>query len=92
MPDPDETYPPEMARVLEGLTPPRRPAGHEEDLVVTIRLRAGGELVVSSPGTPPHRIVAIRAKRASAAGQRVAELVEEALQARDHARQGPTSR
>lgn len=55
----------------------------EEDLVVTVRLRADGELVVSSPGTPPHRIVAVRAKRARAAGQRVAELVEEALAARE---------
>ncbi|ACB78382.1 hypothetical protein Mpop_0194 [Methylorubrum populi BJ001] len=62
------------------------------ETIVTVRLRGDGELVVSSPGTPPHRIVAVRAKRAQAAGQRVAELVEEALQARDHARQGPTSR
>ncbi|UYW24746.1 hypothetical protein OKC48_15840 [Methylorubrum extorquens] len=53
------------------------------DVTVTVRPRADGELVVSSPGTPPHRIVAIRAKRARAAGQRVAELVEEALQTRE---------
>ena len=76
----------------------RDPPGMPDDepappeVTVTVRLRADGELVVSSPGTPPHRIVAIRTKRARAAGQRVAELVEEALQARDHAHQGPTSR
>lgn len=58
-------------------------AAPPEDLVVTVRLRADGELVVFSPGTPPHRIVAIRAKLARAAGQRVAELVEEALAARE---------
>ncbi len=48
------------------------------ETIATVRLHADGALVVSSPGTPPHRIVAIRAKRA-----RVAELVEEALQARE---------
>ncbi|AWN47628.1 hypothetical protein DK419_16000 [Methylobacterium terrae] len=74
MPD-EDSYPPETARVREGMTPSQRPAGHQEDLVVTVRLRGDGELVVSSPGMPPHRIVAIRAKRAQAAGQRVAELV-----------------
>ena len=63
-----------------------------DPVTITVRLHADGELVVSSPGTPPTRIVAIREKRARAAGQRVAELVEEALQTRDHARQGPTSR
>ncbi|AWN36588.1 MULTISPECIES: hypothetical protein [Methylobacterium] len=54
-----------------------------DPVTITVRLHADGELVVSSPGTPPHRIVAIRAKQACAAGQRVAELVEEALQARE---------
>jgi len=63
-----------------------------DPVTITVRLHSDGAVVVSSPGTPPHRIVAIRAKRARAAGQPVAELVEEALQARDHARQGPTSR
>lgn len=53
------------------------------EVTVTVRLRADGTLVVSSPGTPTTRIVAVRAKRARAAGQRVAELVEEALQARE---------
>ncbi len=53
------------------------------EMTVTVRLHADGAVVVSSPGTPPHRIVAVRAKRARAAGQRVAELVEEALQARE---------
>lgn len=53
------------------------------ETIATVRLHADGALVVSSPGTPPHRIVAIRAKRARAAGQRVAELVEEALAARE---------
>ncbi|UHC17155.1 hypothetical protein LRS73_04365 [Methylobacterium currus] len=62
--------------------PPVRNAG-AEDMVATVRLRADGELVVSAPGTPPTRIVAVRAKRARAAAQRVAELVEEALQARE---------
>jgi hypothetical protein len=47
------------------------------------RLRADGELVGSAPGTPSARIVAIREKRARAAVQRVAECVEEALQARE---------
>ena len=75
-------------RLTRATSCPRRPGG---DLVVTVRLRADGGLVVSSPGMPPHRIVAVRAKRARAVGQRVAELVEEALQARDHVRQGPTS-
>lgn len=147
MPDPDEpTYPPETARVLDGLAPPRRPAGHvedvpdpawlalppeeraaileaeaakgagtrafeervarmrasgsyvylsrdvepppvrkaaTEDVVATVRLRADGGLVVSAPGAPPTRIVAVRAKRSRAAAQRVAELIEEALQARE---------
>lgn len=81
--DPDETYPPETAAVLKGMAPPRRPLGHEEDLVAMVRLRADGELVVSAPGAPPHRIVAVRAKRSRAAAQRVAELIEEALQARE---------
>ena len=72
---------------------PRRPAGHvedapvrkpgAEDIVATVRLRADGALVVSAPGAPPTRIVAVRAKRARAAAQRVAELVEEALAARE---------
>lgn len=146
MPDPDDSYPPETARVLEGMTPPRRPAGHvedvpdpawlalppadraaaleaeaakdpgtrrfeervarmrasgdyvdlsrdvepppvrkasTEDVVATVRLRADGALVVSAPGAPPTRIVAVRAKRARAAAQRVAEVIEEALQARE---------
>ena len=60
-------------------------------ITITVRLHADGELVVSSPGTPPTRIVAIREKRARAAGQRVAELVAEALPARAHARPGPTA-
>ncbi|BAQ49535.1 hypothetical protein [Methylobacterium aquaticum] len=64
-----------------------RPPGPEEDLVAMVRLRADGALVVSTPGKPPTRIVALREKRAHAAAQRVAELVEEALQARD--RLGP---
>ncbi len=85
--DPDEpTYPPETARVLQGMTPPRRPAGHEEDLVALVRLRADGGLVVSAPGAPPTRIVAVRAKRSRAAAQRVAELIEEALQANERGR------
>lgn len=50
---------------------------------VTVRLHADGALVVSSPGTPRTRIVATRAKLAKAAGQRVAELVEEALASRE---------
>ena len=84
MPDPDEpTYPPETARALAGMTPPRRPLGHEEDLVALVRLRADGDLVVSAPGAPPTRIVAVRAKRARAAAQRVAELIEEAIAARE---------
>lgn len=146
MPDPDDSYPPETARVLDGLTPPRRPAGHvedrpdpawaalppeeqaaaleseaaqgegtrafeervarmqasgdyvdlsrdvepppvrkagTEDVVATVHLRADGGLVVSAPGAPPTRIVAVRAKRARAAGQRIAELVEEAIVARE---------
>ncbi len=53
-----------------------------------VRLRADGALVVSAPGTPSTRIVALRPKRARAAAQRVAELVEDALQARDR-RAGP---
>ena len=145
--DPDDSYPPETARVLDGLTPPRRPAGHvedrpdpawaalppeeqaaaleaemakgagtrafeervarmrasgdyvdlsrdvepppvqkpgaAEDIVATVRLRADGGLVVSAPGAPPTRIVAVRAKRSRAAAQRVAELIEEALHARE---------
>ncbi len=82
--DPDETtYPPETAIVLRGMAPPRRPLGHEEDLVAMVRLRADGGLVVSAPGAPPTRIVAVRSKRARAAAQRVAELIEEALQARE---------
>ncbi|SFM02928.1 hypothetical protein [Methylorubrum salsuginis] len=28
---PDDDYPPEALRVLEGMAPPRRPAGHVED-------------------------------------------------------------
>ena len=63
-----------------------RPPGREEGLVAVVRLRADGALVVSAPGTPSTRIVALRPKLAGAAAQRVAELVEEALQARD--RQG----
>jgi hypothetical protein len=63
-----------------------RPLDPGEDLVAMVRLRVDGELVVSAPGTPPHRIVAIRPKLAGATAQRVAELVEEALAARD--RQG----
>lgn len=32
MPDPDDDYPTEAIRVLQGMTPPRRrPAGHVED-------------------------------------------------------------
>ncbi len=61
--------------------------GREEDIVAVVRLRADGDLVVSAPGSSRTRIVASREKRAAAAGQRVAELVEEALQAMD--RQGP---
>ncbi|KQO91649.1 protein of unknown function [Methylorubrum extorquens] len=57
-------------------------AGPEGDLVVTVRLHANGDLVVAAPGDRM-RIVAAREKLASAAGQRVAELVEEALQARE---------
>ncbi|QRE76917.1 hypothetical protein [Methylobacterium aquaticum] len=83
MTDPDETYPPETATVLRGMAPPRRPLGHEEDLVAMVRLRADGELVVSAPGAPPTRIVAVRAKRSRAAAQRVAELIEEAIVARE---------
>ncbi len=147
MPDPDEpTYPPETARVLDGLarpggrpgtsrtslirrgSPSRRRSGAAileaeaakgagtrafeervarmrasgsyvdlsrdvepppvrkaatEDVVATVRLRADGGLVVSAPGAPPTRIVAVRAKRSRAAAQRVAELIEEALQARE---------
>ena len=60
-----------------------RPPTQEDALVAVVRLRADGALVVSAPGTPPHRIVANREKRARAAAQRVAELVEEALQVRD---------
>jgi hypothetical protein len=81
--DPDETYPPETATVLRGMAPPRRSLGHEEDVVALVRLRADGGLVVSAPGAPPTRIVAVRSKRAHAAAQRVAELIEEALRARE---------
>ncbi len=62
--------------------PPVRKAA-TEDVVATVRLRADGGLVVSAPGAPPTRIVAVRAKRSRAAAQRVAELIEEALQARE---------
>ncbi|MEE8629723.1 MULTISPECIES: hypothetical protein [Methylobacterium] len=64
-------------REVEGL-----PSGQEEALLAIVRLHADGELVVSAPGSPPHRIVAIREKLPWAAAQRVAELVNEALQAR----------
>lgn len=146
MPDPDDSYPPSAARVLDGLAPPRRPPGHAEDtpnsawaalppeeraaaleaevakdagtrrfeervarmrasgefvdlsrdvepppvrkagaqdVVAMVHLRADGGLVVSAPGAPPTRIVAVRAKRARAAAQRVAELIEEAIVARE---------
>ncbi|GJD66794.1 hypothetical protein MPEAHAMD_6993 [Methylobacterium frigidaeris] len=53
-----------------------------------VRLHAEGGLVVSSLGTPPHRIVATRAKWAWVAGQRVAELIEEALAALKRSRSG----
>ncbi len=56
-------------------------------VLAVVTLDSDGRLVVSAPGTPPHRIVALREKRAHAAAHRVAELVEEALQARD--RLGP---
>ncbi len=146
MPDPHDSYPPETARVVDGLAPPRRPAGHvedgpdpgwaalppeeraaileaeaakgegtrrfealvarlqasgayvdlsrdvepppvrkpgAEDVVAMVRLRADGRLVVSAPGAPPTRIVAVRAKRSRAAAKRVAELIEEAIVARE---------
>jgi hypothetical protein len=60
-----------------------QPPTLEPTLLAAVRLRADGALVVSAPGTPPTRIVAIRVKRARAAAQRVAELVEEALVERD---------
>jgi len=60
-----------------------QPPVQEDALVAMVRLRADGALVVSAPGTPPTRIVALRPKLAGAAAQRVAELVEEALVARD---------
>ncbi|WP_411901503.1 hypothetical protein [Methylorubrum thiocyanatum] len=52
-------------------------------VTISVTLHADGAVVVSSAGTPRTRIVATRAKLARAAGQRVAELVEEALQARE---------
>jgi hypothetical protein len=86
MPDPD-AYPPSAARSLEGMPKPRpRPEGHAKDhpqVVAVVVLDPDGRLVVSSPGGQPHGIVAAREKRARAVGQRVAELVEEALQARE---------
>ena len=60
-----------------------QPPGQEEALLAVVTLAADGRLVVSAPGAPPTRIVALRGKLAGAAAQRVAELVEEALQARD---------
>jgi hypothetical protein len=54
-----------------------------DPVTITVRIHPAGELVVSSPGTPTTRIVAVREKLARAAGQRVAELVEEALAARE---------
>ena len=66
-----------------GRSPPRRPTEPGETPVAVVTLSPDGRLVVSAPGTPPTRIVALRAKRACAAAQRVAELVEDALQARD---------
>ncbi|MBK3396317.1 hypothetical protein [Methylobacterium ajmalii] len=56
-----------------------RPPVQDETLLAAVRLRADGALVVSAPGTSLTRIVAIREKRARAAAQKVAELVEEAL-------------
>lgn len=54
-----------------------------DPVTITVRLHADGALTVSSAGTPRTRIVATREKLARAAGQRVAELVEEALAARE---------
>ncbi|OHV16989.1 hypothetical protein BK022_08485 [Methylorubrum extorquens] len=54
-----------------------------DPVTITVRVHVDGALVVSSPGTPRTRIVAAREKLARAAGQRVAELVEEALAARE---------
>ncbi|KMO44205.1 hypothetical protein VQ03_04575 [Methylobacterium tarhaniae] len=60
-----------------------QPPVQEEDLVATVTLSADGRLVVSAPGTPAHRIVALRGKLAGATAQRVAEIVEKSLQTRD---------
>ncbi|MBK3406915.1 hypothetical protein [Methylobacterium ajmalii] len=59
----------------------------EPAVLAVVTLAADGRLVVSAPGTPTTRIVALRPKLAGAAAQRVAEVVEDALAERD--RQGP---
>lgn len=50
-------------------------------LTITVTVDAQGRVAVASPGERM-RVVATPAKRAAAAGQRVAELVAEALQGR----------
>ncbi|TXN47341.1 hypothetical protein [Methylobacterium sp. WL7] len=89
---PDDEYDPASIRVLAELGPlPRRPAGHIHEpahVVAQVILTGGGRLFVEAPGAPPTRIVAIPAKKAAAVGQRVAELVAEALAARDRAGEG----
>lgn len=79
-PDPVETTPAYREAWTRGL--PNWPP-EETAVLATVTLDADGRLVVSAPGTPTTRIIALREKLAGAAGQRVAELVEEALQAKD---------
>ncbi|MCJ2124900.1 hypothetical protein [Methylobacterium sp. J-077] len=88
----DAEYGPASIRVLAELGPvPRRPAGHVHEpahVVAQVILTGEGRLFVEAPGSPPTRIVAIPAKRAAAVGQRVAELVAEALAVRTRAGEG----
>ncbi|GJD42247.1 hypothetical protein AFCDBAGC_0082 [Methylobacterium cerastii] len=65
-----------------------RPRMDGARLVSQVILAEDGRLFVEAPGSPPTRIVAIPAKRAAAVGQRVAELVAEALAARARAGEG----
>lgn len=85
-------YDADALRILEGMEPPpRRLAGHVHEpahVVATVILTGDGRLFVEAPGSPPTRIVAIPAKRAAAVGQRVAELVEEALAAQARVGEG----
>lgn len=55
---------------------------------IVVTIAEDGRLFVEAPGSSLTRIVAIPGKRAAAVGQRVAELVAEALAARDRAGDG----